>query len=318
MAQLDRRQATLVALGVGAVLVLGACSSSKDADAGNNLPSGPGQASSSTTAAGRLGVVAAENFWGNIAAQIGGDTVEVTSIISDPETDPHEYETNAKDGAAIAGASFVIENGVGYDDFVDKLLEASPKSDREVLKVADVVGAGESANPHLWYNPDYVTKAAEAIETQLAKEDSAHATAFQANLAVFEKGEQQVVDVIDQIKAKHSGDQIAYTERVPGYLIEAAGLKLGTPASFSQAIEDGNDPSPGDNAAFQTALKDHKVKALLYNAQVTSPVTQKLKDLAKTSNVPVVGVTETLPPNEKDFQTWQGDQARALLTALGG
>jgi len=321
MARLTKRRATsaaFAAVAAGAALVLSACGSSDNTDAGNNLPSGPGQVSSSTTPPGKLGVVAAENFWGNITAQIGGDTVQVTSIISNPETDPHEYETNARDGAAIAGASFVIENGLGYDDFVDKLLKASPNNDREVLKVSDAVGAAKDANPHLWYNPDYVTKAAQAIETQLAKEDPAHASAFQSNLATFLKGEQGVVDVIDQIKAKYSGDQIAYTERVPGYLVDAAGLKLGTPGSFSQSIEDGNDPSPGDNAAFQVALKDHKVKALLYNAQVTSPITQKLKDLAKSSNVPVVGVTETIPPNEKDFQTWQGDQARALLAALGG
>ena len=230
MARLTMRRATSAAFGAvaaGAVLVLSACGSSNNSDAGNNLPSGPGKVGSSTTASGKLGVVAAENFWGNITAQIGGDTVEVTSIISNPETDPHEYETNARDGAAIAGASFVIENGLGYDDFVDKLLKASPNSDREVLKVADVVGASGSANPHLWYNPDYVTKAAQAIEAQLAKEDPAHASAFQANLATFLKGEQGVVDVIDQIKAKYSGDEIAYTERVPGYLVDAAGLKIG-------------------------------------------------------------------------------------------
>jgi zinc/manganese transport system substrate-binding protein len=299
-----------------ALLVLSACSSSADKDAGNNLPNAPLKATSAAN--GKLGIVAAENFWGNVAQQIGGDFVQVTSIISDPETDPHEYETNARDGAAIAGASFVIENGAGYDSFVDKLLKASPKRDREVLTVADAVGATGDVNPHLWYNPAYVTKAAQAIEAQLEKEDPAHATAYRANLARFDTAEQHVIDVIDEIKARHAGDQIAYTERVPGYLIEAAGLRLGTPASFSQSIEDGNDPSPGDNAKFQLALKNHQVKALLYNAQVTSPTTQKLKSIATSNGVPVVGVTETLPPNEKDFQTWQADQARALLTALGG
>jgi zinc/manganese transport system substrate-binding protein len=307
---------TAALAGPVALLALSACSSSADKDAGNNLPNAPLTATSAAN--GKLGVVAAENFWGNIAQQIGGDRVQVTSIISDPETDPHEYETNARDGAAIAGASFVIENGAGYDSFVDKLLKASPKSDREVLTVADVVGAKGDVNPHLWYNPAYVTQAAQAIEAQLAKEDPANAATYQANAARFDAGEQQVLDVIDQIKAKHAGDKIAYTERVPGYLIEAAGLQLGTPASFSQSIEDGNDPSPADNAAFQLALKRHTVKALLYNAQVTSPTTQKLKSLAKSSGVPVVGVTETLPLNEKDFQTWQADQARALFTALGG
>lgn len=311
---MNRRLALIGAIGLSGALLV-ACGSTSDPAAGNNLPGVAGKASATP---GKLDVVAAENFWGDIARQIGGSTVEVTSIINDPNTDPHEYETNARDGAALAGASFVIENGAGYDEFVGKLLKASPKSDREVLNVADVVGAGKDANPHLWYNPDYVVQAAHAIEAQLAKEDPEHAAAYAARLAAFDRGEQQVVAVIDQIKAKYAGDEIAYTERVPGYLVDAAGLRLGTPATFSQAIEDGDDPSAGDNAAFQVALKDHKVKVLLYNAQVTSPITQQLRHLATSSNVPVVGVAETLPTTEKNFQTWQADQARALLAALGG
>jgi zinc/manganese transport system substrate-binding protein len=310
------RRGSVLALLASTALVATACGSSTDAGAGNNLPVTPGAASHAP--AGKLGVVAAENFWGDIARQIGGATVQVTSIISSPETDPHEYESNARDGAAIAGASFVIQNGAGYDDFVNKLLAASPKSGREVLDVATVVGAGNDANPHLWYNPDYVRKAAQAIQAQLATEDPSHAAAYRSNLATFLEGEQRVVGVIDQIKFKYSGQAIAYTERVPGYLVEAAGLRLGTPASFSQAIEDDSDPSPADVAAFETALKDHTVKALLYNGQVTSPTTQRIKDLARSSGVPLVGVTETMLPGAKNFQTWQADQARALLAALGG
>ena len=297
-------------------LVAAACSRTTDAGAGNNLPVTLG--ATSHAPAGKLGVVAAENFWGDIARQIGGDTVQVTSIISDPNTDPHQYESSARDGAAIAGASFVIQNGAGYDEFINKLLAATPKSHREVLDVATVVGAGHDANPHLWYSPDYVLKAAQAIQEQLATEDPAHAAAYRSNLATFRQGEQQVVDVIDEIKSKYDGQAIAYTERVPGYLVEAAGLRLGTPASFSKAIEDDSDPSPADVAAFDAALKDHKVKALLYNAQVTSPTTQRLKDLARSNGVPIVGVTETMPPGAQNFQTWQADQARALLEALGG
>jgi zinc/manganese transport system substrate-binding protein len=310
------RRASVLAAIAAAALMAAACSGTTDPGAGNNLPVTPGATSHAPT--GKLGVVAAENFWGDIAQQIGGDSVQVTSIISDPNTDPHQYESNARDGAAIAGASFVIQNGEGYDEFINKLLATSPKSDREVLDVATVVGAGHDANPHLWYNPAYVRKAAQAIAAQLAAEDPSHATGFRANLATFLQGEQQVVDVIDQIKSRYAGQAVAYTERVPGYLVEAAGLRLGTPASFSQAIEDDSDPSPADIAAFDVALKDHKVKALLYNAQVTSPTTQRLKDLAKGSGVPIVGVTETMPPDAKDFQTWQADQARALLAALGG
>jgi len=297
-------------------LVAAACSGTTDAGAGNNLPVTLG--ATSHAPAGKLGVVAAENFWGDIARQIGGDTVQVTSIISDPNTDPHQYESSARDGAAIAGASLVIQNGAGYDEFINKLLAATPKSHREVLDVATVVGAGHDANPHLWYSPDYVLKAAQAIQEQLATEDPAHAAAYRSNLATFRQGEQQVVDVIDEIKSKYDEQAIAYTERVPGYLVEAAGLRLGTPASFSKAIEDDSDPSPADVAAFDAALKDHKVKALLYNAQVTSPTTQRLKDLARSNGVPIVGVTETMPPGAQNFQTWQADQARALLEALGG
>jgi len=309
------RASVLAALGATA-LMAAACGRASDAGAGNNLPVTPG--ATSHPPAGRVAVVAAENFWGNIAQQIGGDTVQVTSIISDPNTDPHEYESNARDGAAIAGADFVVQNGAGYDDFINKLLAATPTSGRDVLDVANAVGAGHDANPHLWYNPDYVLDAAQAIEAQLAREDPAHAAAYRANLATFRQGEQQVVDVIDQIKSRYSGQAIAYTERVPGYLVDAAGLRLGTPASFSQAIEDDSDPSPADIAAFDVALKDHTVKALLYSAQVTSPTTQRIKELATSSGVPLVGVTETMPPGAKSFQTWQADQARALLAALGG
>jgi zinc/manganese transport system substrate-binding protein len=297
-------------------LVAAACSRTTDAGAGNNLPVTLG--ATSHAPAGKLGVVAAENFWGDIARQIGGDTVQVTSIISDPNTDPHQYESSARDGAAIAGASLVIQNGAGYDEFINKLLAATPKSHREVLDVATVVGAAHDANPHLWYSPDYVVNAAQAIQEQLATEDPSHAAAYRSNLATFRQGEQQVVDVIDEIKSKYDGQAIAYTERVPGYLVEAAGLRLGTPASFSKAIEDDSDPSPADVAAFDAALKDHKVKALLYNAQVTSPTTQRLKDLARSNGVPIVGITETMPPGAQNFQTWQADQARALLEALGG
>jgi zinc/manganese transport system substrate-binding protein len=325
-------------LGITVLLGVSACSSGSDSSAGNGLPTskpaastaaGTADASATATAdatttttagTGKIGIVAAENFWGNITSQIGGAKVDVTSIISDPNADPHEYETSAKDAAALARAGFVIENGVGYDDFVDKLLAASPKADREVLNVSKVVGvSGSNPNPHLWYNPQYVTEAAAAIEAQLVKEDPADAALFKANLATFQQGEQtQVVGVIDQIKAKYSGDKIAYTERVPGYLILAAGLQLGTPASFSQSVEDGDDPSPGDNAAFQIALKDKKVKVLLYNSQVTSPTTQKIRQLATSSGVPIVGVSETMPLTAVNFQTWQGDQAKALLAALGG
>ncbi|SOD74220.1 zinc/manganese transport system substrate-binding protein [Jatrophihabitans sp. GAS493] len=269
---------------------------------------------------GALRVVAAENFWGDITSQLGGTAVSVTSILSDPNTDPHEYESSAKNAAAVARAALVITNGVGYDSFMQKLMKASPSGSRHVVNVEDVVKpAGENPNPHLWYQPGYVLRAATAIEAELAELVPAQASTFKVNLARFAAAERsQVVDVIDQIKAKYQGEAIAYTERVPGYLIEAAGLTLGVPATFAQSIEDGNDPSPGDERSFESALTDHRVKVLLYNAQVTSPATERLRALAKSNAVPVLAVTETLPPGARNFQTWQGSQARALLEALGG
>jgi zinc/manganese transport system substrate-binding protein len=264
-------------------------------------------------------VVAAENFWGNITQQIGGSHVDVTSIISDPNADPHTYETDPKDAAAISAASFVILNGVGYDDFASKLLSASPNSSRTVINIQKVAGVtGSNPNPHLWYDPTYVKDAADAITAALAKADPVDATTFTANEQTFLTAYQPYIDELAKIKAKYAGTKISYTERVPGYLVQAAGLVLGTPASFSQAVEDGNDPSPGDTATFNADITGHKVKVLLYNGQVTDSQTDKIKSLARSSGVPIVGVAETLPPNGQNFQTWQLDQAKEIFAALGG
>jgi zinc/manganese transport system substrate-binding protein len=264
-------------------------------------------------------VVAGENFWGDITRQIGGVHVKVTSIITDPNADPHSYETDPKDAAAMSAAGFVVLNGAGYDDFASKLLDASPKASRTVLSLDKVVGlAGANPNPHLWYNPPFVKAAADAIEAQLAKSDPADAATFASNEATFLAAYQPYVDTLAAIRSRYAGARIAYTERVPGYLVAAAGLVLGTPASFAQSIEDGNDPSPADTAAMDGAMNHKTVKVLLYNAQVTSPATDKVKMLATASGVPIVGVSETIPRGEQDFQSWQIDQARAVLTALGG
>jgi zinc/manganese transport system substrate-binding protein len=272
----------------------------------------------SAKTAGVVNVVAGENFWGDIVSQIGGDHVKVTSIISDPNTDPHEYESSNSDAIAIATSQLVVVNGLGYDDFVSKLVEASPSDDRTTLTVADVLGADGDANPHLWYDTTGLPKVASAIADALGAIDPGDAVTFTANAQKFDDSLQPILDVIAQIKSTYAGTPIAYTERVPGYLVEAAGLTLGIPASFTQAVEDDEDPSPKDTAAFDDAITDRTVKVLLYNAQVTDQQTDDIKQLAASSGVPVVGVTETMPPGAKDFQSWQLDQAQQLLTALGG
>ncbi len=267
----------------------------------------------------KLQVVAGENFWGNITSQIGGDHVNVTSIISDPSVDPHLYASNAHDSAALASASLVIKNGLGYDDFIDKLMAAAPNDTRQVLSIDNVLRiSGDNPNPHLWYDIPKVSQAADAIEKALAAIDSANTNVYAANLATFKISLQPITDVINQIKTKYPGAPVAYTERVPGYLLEAAGLKVASPASFASAIEEGNDPSPADTAIMEALMTNHGVRVLLYNSQAISSVTQHVQDLAKQSGIPVVGVTETIPTAEKTYQSWQLDQAKALLTALGG
>jgi zinc/manganese transport system substrate-binding protein len=311
-----RIAATVGALAATTVM-LAACNSTPSTTATpSTTPSGP---TSSAAAAAPINVVASTNVWGDIAKQIGGDHVNVTSIMSDPNADPHEYEADAKTAAALSKAQFVIENGLGYDDFMDKLSAASPNASRALLNAADAMKiSGQDANPHIWYDIVKVPDVASGIADQLGKMDSADAATFTANAKTFTDSLTPINAAIANMKAKYPGAPVGYTERVPGYLVEAAGLTLATPASFAQSIEDGNDPSPADNAAMDAALTDKKIKVLLYNGQVTSPATDAVKQLAQKSGVPVVGVTETLPPTDKDFQDWQLRQITEITTALGG
>ena len=309
---------TAAAVGaLAATTLLAACNSTPSSTGTSSAsPSGP---TSSAAAAAPISVVASTNVWGDIAKQIGGDHVNVTSIMSDPNADPHQYEADAKTGAALSKAQFVIENGLGYDNFMDKLLAASPNPSRAVLNVGDAMKiSGQDANPHIWYDIAKIPDAATGIADQLGKMDSADAATFTANAKTFTDSLAPINTAIANIKAKYPGAPVGYTERVPGYLVEGAGLTLATPASFAQSIEDGNDPSPADNAAMDATLTDKKIKVLLYNGQVTSPATDVVKQLAQKSGVPVVGVTETLPPTDKDFQDWQLRQINEITTALGG
>jgi len=266
-----------------------------------------------------ISVVASSNVWGDIARQIGGDRVAVTSILSDPSADPHAYESDAKTAAAISKGQVVIENGFGYDDFMGKLLAASPNANRKAVDVADVVGMSETdANPHIWYDIAKLPDVATAVADQLAALDPAGAPTFHVNAEIFALSLAPINDAIAAIKGRFPGARVGYTERVAGYLVEAAGLVLGTPASFAQSIEDGNDPSVADTTAMNAALRNKTIKVLLYNGQVTSPATDAVKQLARDNGIPVVGVTETIPKGDNDFQTWQLRQINDITTALGG
>jgi len=268
---------------------------------------------------GVVRVVAGENFWGSIAAQVGGRHARVTSIISSPNADPHLYEADVANALAVAQAGLVIENGAGYDAFLSQLLGATRHRGRIVVSAQRALrAAGPDVNPHFWYDVPRVPRVAAAIEAALARLDPRDAGVFAANLATFDRSLRPIEAVIAQIRRRYRGAPVAYTERVPGYLVQAAGLTVKTPPGFAAAIEDGVDPGPGDTAVMDGLLTGHKVKVLLYNAQASSPVTVHVRSLARQAGIPVVAVTETMPSSFHSYQAWQLAQARALLRALRG
>ncbi len=264
-------------------------------------------------------VVAGENPWGNVASQIGGVHVSVTSILNDPGTDPHLYSSDARTALAVSRADLVIVNGLGYDKFLTKLLAASPSGHRQTLSVMDVLKpTGGNPNPHLWYDIARVTDVARAIERALARDDRAHAAAYRANLVRFERSLQPVLGLLNHLRATHQGAPVAYTERVPGYVLAAAGLDVKTPGRFAQAMEDGNEPSSSDVATMSSLMTNGGVGVLLYNSQATSAATQHVRDLATRRGIPVVAVTETIPRGERTYQSWQLHQLQSLQRALDG
>jgi zinc/manganese transport system substrate-binding protein len=277
-----------------------------------------GSAPGSTTP-GVVKVVAGENFWANIAGQIGGHDANVTSILINPNADPHLYETSAADAVDVAEARLVIENGAGYDTWLAQLLGATTHQGRLVVNVQRILGkTGSDVNPHFWYDIPKVPEVARAVEGALAKLEPKDAKTFAANLASFERSLDPIDAVIDEIRSRYPSAPVAYTERVPGYLVEAAGLDVLTPVGFAAATENGNEPSPADSLAMDQLITDHRVKVLLYNAQTVSAVTEHVRALAEQAKVPVVAVTETLPPSYRSYQAWQLAQAKAILRALGG
>jgi len=280
------------------------------------LSLGTGCGSGRATTGGGLAVVAAENVYGDIASQIGGAHVSVTSILSDPNADPHLFEPGTRNGLAVAQARLVIQNGAGYDAFMTKLERSAPSSHRLVVTVADALGVhGRDANPHLWYDVPALGRVARAIATGLERADPAHAGDYAAGLRRFTTSLRPLLAQVAHIKKSFAGAPVAYTEPVPGYLISAAGLTNLAPSSFTRAIEDGTEPPPDAVAAFDTLVRGRKIAVLLYNSQAVSPLTARVRAAAASAGIPVVGVTETLPP-KLTFQQWQLAQARALYRAL--
>lgn len=265
---------------------------------------------------GRLPVVAAENFYGDLVAQVGGGHVAVTSVLSSPDADPHLFEPGTQNALAVASARVVVRNGDGYDDWTTQLLEAAPSPSRRLVTVADVVPQpGPDPNPHLWYDTPALPWVVGAIGDALAAADPPNAGAYRAGVRRTISGLAPLQAAIRRLRAAHAGAPVAYTERVPGLLLAAAGIDVLTPPGFARAIENGTDPTPNDVAALQSLLSEHRVRVLLYNEQASSPLTVQLRQVAAGAGVPVVAVTETEPAGTS-FTAWQLRQVDALDRAL--
>jgi zinc/manganese transport system substrate-binding protein len=265
---------------------------------------------------GTLSVIAAENFYGDLAAQVGGSHVTVVSILTNPDADPHLFEPGTRNALAISKANVVIRNGLGYDDWIDKLLAAAPSATRAVVDVSSIVTqSGADPNPHLWYDTPKVPDIVRAIGQALIAADPGNRSAYEAGVTQTVSALGPLEAAVSGLARDHAGAPVAYTERVPGLLLDAAKLTVMTPPSFAQAIENGSEPSPADVAQMEKLVTTHAIKVLLYNEQATSPLTVRLKQVAATAGVPVVAVTETIPGSQT-FQSWQLAQVEALAAAL--
>ena len=273
-------------------------------------------AGTTSTAASSIDVVAGENFWGSLVTQLGGAKVRVQSVVTDPNADPHEYESSTNDARAFAEARLVILNGAGYDDWGQKLLDANKASSREVIKVAELVGKKEGDNPHFWYNPAYVTQVADKITSTLKSIDAADAGYFDQQRSQLTIAFRPYLEAVANINQKYSGVPIGATESIFAYMATALGLNLTTPPEFMNAVAEGNDPPAASVAQFQDQIVKKQARVLVYNRQTSTAVTTNLKVLAAQAGIPTVGVTETIQPPDATFQQWFGAELDQLQNAL--
>lgn len=268
---------------------------------------------------GKVEVVAAENFWGSIASQIGGDKVHVASMIVNPNTDPHDYEPTPNDARLIARAAYVIVNGAGYDPWAPKLAAANPVSSRQVLNIGDLVGVREGENPHMWYSPDIVARVIERIIDDFKKLDSADAGYFAQHSADFKStGLNDYRNTIAAVRQKYAGTPVGASESIFAYMAPAVGLNLITPPAYLKAISEGTDPSAADKVTVDRQVTGRKVRVFVFNSQNSTPDVESVVNKARAAGIPVVEITETLTPATASFQEWQTRQLKALLAALGG
>ena len=302
------RRAGLGAAAVCATLMVASCSTSSPTTA----------AVAGASAGGKpITAVATINVWGSIAAQLGGNRVQETSIITNPATDPHAYEPTPTDARNVAGAGVFIENGIGYDPWADKMLAANPVGGRTVLNVGQLVGIPDGGNPHRWYSPTDVRAVADQITADYIKTDPADKTYFEQRKSAFLTTDLGTYNaLIGQIRAKYSGVKVGASESIFAPLAQALGLDLVTPASFLRAISEGTDVSAADKATIDTQISSKQIKVYVFNSQNSTPDVAAQVAAARASGIPVVAVTETLSPANATFQQWQSAQLQQLAGAL--
>jgi zinc/manganese transport system substrate-binding protein len=304
----------LVALAAVVMLGVAGCSTSSGGDGSSGS-----QTSSSAAGGGPVNVVASTNVYGDIVKSIGGSAVSVTSIIDSPDKDPHEYEADARTQLALSKAQLVVENGGGYDDFVDTMLKSDPTKPT-LINVSEVSGRDQDPahgefNEHVWYDLPTVEKLAARLVTDLSAAAPDQAPTFRSNAETFSAQLGQLQQYEAEIKAKHAGVGVAITEPVPLYLLEAAGLVNKTPETFSEAIEQDTDVPPSVLKETENLFDTKQVRLLAYNPQTTSPQTEAIQAAAKRNNIPVVSMTETLPPGQT-YLSWMQANLQAVSTAL--
>ncbi|MFG2581024.1 metal ABC transporter solute-binding protein, Zn/Mn family [Streptomyces malaysiensis] len=309
---ITRRPRTLAGCAAAVAVLAGtsACSTASS-NAADGSASGKGRSGKV------IQVVAAENFWGSIAQQLGGSHAHVTSIIDNPSADPHDYEPTAADGRAVATARYTIVNGIGYDAWADKLLSANPGSDRAELKIGDLVGVGPGGNPHRWYAPADVHKVIEKITADYKKIAPVDAAYFDARKKAFEATTLAPYSrLVSDIKSTYTGTPVGASESIVTPLAQGLGLKMATPESFLDAISEGTDPTAKDKTTIDQQIKNKKIKIYVYNSQNSTPDVRAQVTEAKAAGIPVATVTETLTPAGASFQDWQVRQLKGIRNAL--
>jgi len=290
------------------LLLLSACGS--DDDSASAAPADDG-----------VSVVASTNVYGDIVSAVGGDGVQVTSIIDDPSADPHSYEANTRTQLAVSEADLIVENGGGYDDFVDTMVSASDSAAPVINAVelsgreAEAEAAGEELNEHVWYDLETVEAVAGEVASQLAEIDPDNADTYESNAADFTEQLQALIGSEEEARASTEGAGVAITEPVPGYLLDALGAENRTPEEFSEAIEEGGDVAPAVLQETLDLFSGGQVQALVYNEQTTGAETERVLAAAEAAGVAVVPVTETLPEGA-DYVSWMQGNIDAVAAAL--